>query len=657
MTQITREQTMRNLQAFFESPGMYEQLTNDTIRKHNAAGLNLPLKPEPEPQGTTPQTYTSYTDTDEKWDAQSLITEALNKIGRLGGRSNAGIWLSCQFRDEGYTRSETESYLTEYQSRVPDPASYELYEAMSSVDQAYKRAPREKRKRRKINTETGYAYGFSGDGTYTPETLPVDQVTGIYLAFPQSDEGNAECLFHAFPNRYLYCDAYGWMAYTGTHWETKNAEDRLERDINSMLRVREQVIREKGDNPSGKVMGNAANVRGAKFHYKSMVKVSIEDFDNNPETINCLSGVVDLINGDFSEHDPSQRFSYCINRNFDPYVDFTGWEKWLGETVKGGQEMAEYLQMAVGYILTGYTREEILFYIYGPPRSGKGTFTETLLAMMGSPLAKEVDFKTFAEQRGGDNQNFDLAPLKATRFVAASESGKYQQLNAPRVKAITGGNEVWCAFKGKDFFNYIPQYTIILSSNNKPSADVDDDAIWSRLRVIEFPTSHVGKENKHLKQKMKTSANLDAVFSWAVWGAVRWFMSEDGLSLPDVVRDATNESRDSVDYVQQFLDEFANQFEKVLPEDADAITIAKYNQEKADFIKRQESAYITNPDLYFEYQKWCNENGITAKFQRSLSLSLSAKGYTTGHQMRVNGKKYRCVLGITSAVKPTFIDD
>ncbi len=236
--------------------------------------------------------------------------------------------------------------------------------------------------------------------------------------------------------------------------------------------------------------------------------------------------------------------------------------------------MAEYLQMAVGYILTGYTREEILFYIYGPPRSGKGTFTETLLAVMGSPLAKEVDFKTFAEQRGGDNQNFDLAPLKATRFVAASESGKYQQLNAPRVKAITGGNEVWCAFKGKDFFNYIPQYTIILSSNNKPSADVDDDAIWSRLRVIEFPTSHVGKENKHLKQKMKTSANLDAVFSWAVWGAVRWFMSEDGPSLPDVVRDATNESRDSVDYVQQFLDEFANQFEKVLPEDADAITIA-----------------------------------------------------------------------------------
>ena len=50
------------------------------------------------------------------------------------------------------------------------------------------------------------------------------------------------------------------MAYTGSHWESLNAEARLERDINLMLAGREQVIRESGYDPRGKVMGNASNV-------------------------------------------------------------------------------------------------------------------------------------------------------------------------------------------------------------------------------------------------------------------------------------------------------------------------------------------------------------------------------------------------------------
>ena len=44
--------------------------------------------------------------------------------------------------------------------------------------------------------------------------------------------------------------------------------------------------------------------------------------------------------------------------------------------------MLNYLQMAVGYSITGHTVEEKLFYLYGPTRSGKGTFMETLLALM-----------------------------------------------------------------------------------------------------------------------------------------------------------------------------------------------------------------------------------------------------------------------------------
>lgn len=616
--------SLEMMQAFFEREEVWKTLTNAEIEQYNQDGLNLPYHPEsatPEP-GTTSQAQ--YRDTDDKWDLQSLINEALGRTHN--GRNNAGLWLACQIRDEGYTQSEAEGALTDYQARVPDPSSYTVSEALSSVAQAYKRAPRDKRKRRATHyqTDTGYAYGFSGSGTWTGETIP-DDLTGILLSLPQTDEGNAQSVFRGFPDKYLYCDAYGWMVYTGTHWESENAEAALDRDIINILALREQLIREKGDDPRGKVLGNAANVRGTKTMLQSLVTISVKEFDNEPDMLNCKNGVIDLMTGELWEHEPTQRFTYCIRRNYDPAVDFSDWKKWLTETVKGGAEVADYLQMAVGYSLTGYTKEEVLFYLFGPPRSGKGTFTETLTHMLGTPLAKEVDFQTFAERRNGDNQNFDLAPLKPTRFVAASESGKYQQLNAPRVKAITGGNDVHCAFKHKDFFSYRPQFKIWLSSNNNVNADVDDSAIWARLRVLEFPNSHVGKEDKSLKQRMKTDKNLDAVFSWAVWGAVRWFMSEGGLHVPDVVQETTNRARTSVDYVQQFIDE-------ALTED--------------------ENCYITNAQLYADYKAWCIDNGVTPKFKRSLSLALSAKGYHTGIQVWTDGKNQRSVIGIGSAVLP-----
>ena len=229
--------------------------------------------------------------------------------------------------------------------------------------------------------------------------------------------------------------------------------------------------------------------------------------------------------------------------------------------------------------------------------------------------------------------------------------------------STTPSRVIQCAFKHKNPFNYRPQFKIWLSSNNNVNADVDDAAIWARLRVIEFPHSHVGSEDKHLKQRMKTDANLDAIFTWAVWGAVRWFMSESGLHVPQVVQQSTDEARDSVDYTQQFIDEATHQFDEPMPTQAKGELwaafegrLAEYAERKAAFEAKLKTAYITNADLYFEYKKWYDENGVTPKQKRSLSIALSGKGYATGYQARVEGKNNRGVLGLTSAVNPIFLD-
>ena len=80
-------------------------------------------------------------------EAPALIRAALNRAPELG-RNNAGMWLACQLRDNGFTELDAESFLREYAHKVP-PANahgerdpYTVDEALASLKQAYARSAR-----------------------------------------------------------------------------------------------------------------------------------------------------------------------------------------------------------------------------------------------------------------------------------------------------------------------------------------------------------------------------------------------------------------------------------------------------------------------------------------------------------------------------------
>jgi len=196
-------------------------------------------------------------------------------------------------------------------------------------------------------------------------------------------------------------------------------------------------------------------------------------------------------------------FTFCLDVAYNPNANVALIEHFL-TSLGLNDHMIDYLQEAAGYTLTGDTAEECMFYIQGPPRSGKGTFTNALRRLLKEPLSAEISINTLATSKhDSDKQNFALAPLRPCRMVIASESGKYSKLTTHKIKQITGGDSIHCAFKGKDFFNYRPQFKIWITSNNPPRPDdVEDDAFWdSRLKLIIFPISFVGREDKGLKAR------------------------------------------------------------------------------------------------------------------------------------------------------------
>ena len=348
--------------------------------------------------------------------------------------------------------------------------------------------------------------------------------------------------------------------------------------------------------------------------------MSIDSFDGDPDLLNCQNGVVDLRTGKLEKHSYTQRFTYCIPV---PYAKtaYTEWLNYLQGVVGGGQVVLDYLQMAVGYSLTGHTREEILFYLFGPTRSGKGTFAETIMALLPSPISTMVDFNSFTTKREGDVSNFDLAPLKPSRLIFASESNRHQSLNPAKVKQLTGGDQIRACFKHRDFFAYRPQFKVWMMSNYPVNGDPEDDALWGRVRVIEFPNSFLGKEDKSKKALLKTPDVMAGVLYWAVEGAIQWYaLGAQGLSTPAPIEKVTKLQRTDLDYVQQWLDECTDD---------------------------DEESWVANEHVMASYSEWCRNNNVQhPKGPKALAQSLQAKGYHPAQIKKVGGKTKRGVGGL-----------
>lgn len=424
-----------------------------------------------------------------------------------------------------------------------------------------------------------------------------------------------------FGDKFLYCETLGWLSWQGTHWQLDLSEASVDRAILKLLKARRLAAVHADKEPIVKMtIGSNKHMSDCKRLFRTMVTIEISAFDASPDTLNVANGVLDLRTRTLTPHEPSQRFTHCASVEYDDAADDAEWVNWLVDAV--GAEQANWLQLAIGYTLTGHTREEILFYLFGPPRAGKGIFTETILAMLGKPLAVEINFGTFTAQRTGDSQNFDLAPLKPCRMVAAAESNSYEKFNEAKLKSLTGGNEIYCAFKQKTHFSYQPQFKIWLSSNEPVHADPDDEAVWGRIRTIEFLHSHLGKEDKTLKRKMRTPEVLRGVLWWAAAGAEKWYkLGASGLPELETSKELKAKHREGLDAVGMWLDECAS--------------------------LEDENQFTPAADLYTSYKYWCEHNGQQPKHMKAFSQALVRKKLKADRQRTpIEAKLKRGFVGV-----------
>jgi putative DNA primase/helicase len=360
-----------------------------------------------------------------------------------------------------------------------------------------------------------------------------------------------DALALTFTRRYAddwrYVAAWGkWVVWTGKRWQTEQtlAAQHLMRQVCREASLKADSHRTASRlASSGTVSGLERLARSDRRH-----AATADEWDSDFWLLNTPGGVVDLKSGRTRPHDRIDRMTKITTAT--PQGNCPTWLNFVHEVTGGDCELQGYLARVAGYALTGITSEHALFFLYGTGANGKSVFVNTLATILGD-YATNAAMDTFMESRA-DRHPTDMAALRGARFVSSIETEQGKRWAESKLKALTGGDKISARFMRQDFFEFLPQFKLLVAGNHKPSIRNIDEAMKRRLHLIPF-TVTIPPERRDKLLQQKLLAEADGILAWAVRGCLEW--QRNGLKPPPRVLEATDEYFEGEDALGRWMEE------------------------------------------------------------------------------------------------------
>lgn len=453
------------------------------------------------------------------------------------------------------------------------------------------------------------------------------------------DFGNADRLFDHFgPIIRWALDAQCWFVYNGKVWERYNDDVRirwfarmsLERAATQEALLYPDQVMDDGPEPEPesdseakkssdggegrskkkkisserkafikwiKSQRRASYVRNMVVEFKSNPKihVKVDEFDQNQWLFNMGNGTFDILTGEFAEHSPEDMLSQISFVTYDEGALCPKWDRFLKQ-VQPEEERRLYLARAVGYSLTGSTREEAMFIHHGKGANGKSVFLRVMSEVFGQ------FFQTIPKSLLLSNKQEDhptgLARIVGKRFLSASETKAGKMLDDEFVKSLSSGDMQTARFMGQNFFDFHPVGKIHLATNFLPNLSTSGEAIGRRIRAIGWDVQIAEADRDKDLAESIIGEELEGVTQWVLRGARIWLSR--GLDEPESVREKVREYIDDSNPLSDWL---------------------------VDNAIIDESAVSLQKELYDDFKYFCIDSGMKPPVARVFSKLLVENGF------------------------------
>lgn len=376
-------------------------------------------------------------------------------------------------------------------------------------------------------------------------TVYDDNIANILSGASTVTEDQAALKFaNDYDGQLAYCHTEGcWFEYSGSVW-TRCRVPVAFAYARSMARAMSSHVKSPGSLQKLRYMDAIITLAARD----ERIAKSSENWDRDPWLLGTPAGTVDLVTGktrvavaaDFITRTTAvspAASAYCPK-----------WMAFMKEATAGDEDLIRFLQQIAGYALTGSTKEQSLFFIYGPGGNGKGIYVNTIAAILGDYATTAV-MNTFTASKN-ERHTTDLAMLRGARLVTASETSQGAKWDQQRIAALTGEDMITARFMRRDNFTFRPEFTLVIVGNYKPSLSSVDDAMRRRFNIIPF-THKPARPDHNLYEHLRPE--WPGILKWMIEGCLDW--QADGLQRANSVVETTERYFYDEDTIKHWLED------------------------------------------------------------------------------------------------------
>ena len=445
-----------------------------------------------------------------------------------------------------------------------------------------------------------------------------------------SDRGNAKLFSSLYRREFRHVPGLGWYRWSGRRWESDRsgsvlwaagqmAELLAEGDpsgLHTELALRGHRVRALSTAGAHAMLAQARSAPGMLLHASTL--------DADPYALCTPSGVVDLRTGLTTPPTPEEHFHTRMTTVAGEVMATPRWNRFLADTFgqdSQGAEMTRFLQLLLGYSVTGDVGGQVMPFLLGSGKNGKSVLLDVLMKLLGDYA--DVAPPGFLMARSYEGHPTDLAELRGRRVVVCSEVKPGDRFDEARVKLLTGGDRIKARRMRQDFFSFAPTHKLWLLGNHRPEVGTGGFAFWRRMRLIPF--ERVVSDDRKIDNlaDILVAEEGPGILNWLIEGARRYLAGDKDLTGPAHVRIATAAYAETEDHTGRFFEECT------------VLTGAA----------RAEQA-----QLYARYTTWCRTEGALPLSRRAFAArTRELIGLASPKDMVLsNSRKYYPGIGLTT---------
>jgi putative DNA primase/helicase len=382
-----------------------------------------------------------------------------------------------------------------------------------------------------------------------------------------------------------------WLRWDGRHWEF----DRTLFALNEARKVCRNAAAMCGGSRAATVLASRKTVMAVEALARAdrRLAASATQWDADPWLLNTPSGIIDLRTG-VSRKQQAEDYTTHLTA-VAPEGDCPTFKAFLSRAMNGSSGMVRFIQRILGYALTGITREHAVFFMHGQGANGKSVLLSTVGKILGSYHAT-APIETFTGSNE-DRHPTELARLKGVRLVTAVETEEGRRWSESRIKVLTGGDPVAARFMRQNYFEYTPQFKLVIAGNHRPGLRSINEAIRRRFHLIPFDVT-IPPQERDYELASKLEAELPGILAWMLQGCFWWRILR--LTPPEAVLTATAAYLEAEDLVSAWIEQACI---------------------------RDPAAWASSTDLFRAWCAWAATNGEFAGSMKRFAQQLETRGF------------------------------